>query len=279
MTPAASPTASTRLLAVLGWPVGHSRSPEIHNAALRHLDLDLVYVALPVHPDDLATAVAGLGAVGCVGASVTIPHKQAVVDLCDRLSDEARLIGAVNTLSWREDGLHGENTDAPGLVRALDEAGAGPGPVLVFGTGGAARAAVVGIARSGREVVVAGRRVAAAAELAGLAARAGGVGRAVDAADVGALSDAVAGCDTVVNATPLGMSDERLPDPLMALRADQLAHDMVYAPPVTPFLAAAADRGARAVNGLPMLVHQAAVAFEDWTGRPAPVTVMMGVVT
>ena len=160
-----------------------------------------------------------------------------------------------------------------------DRAGAGAGPVLVFGTGGAARAAVVGIASSGREVVVAGRRADAAAELAQLAQRAGGVGRAVPSTDANALTQAVAGCSTVVNATPLGMADEPLPEPLMALRADQLAHDMVYSPPVTPFLAAARDRGATAVNGLPMLVHQAAVAFEGWTGRPAPVTVMMGVLT
>lgn len=279
MTTASTPTASTGLLAVLGWPVGHSRSPDIHNAALQALDLDLVYVALPVRPDDLAAAVAGLGAVGCIGASVTIPHKQAAAGLCDHLTDEARLIGAVNTLAWREDGLHGDNTDAPGLIRALDEAGAGDGPVLVFGTGGAARAAVVGLARSGREVVVAGRRAGAVEELVALAAAAGGTGRAVDSGDLDALGTAVGSCATVVNATPLGMSDEALPPPLMALRSDQFAHDMVYAPPVTPFLAAAREAGAGAANGLAMLVHQAAIAFEQWTGQPAPVTVMMGAVT
>jgi shikimate dehydrogenase len=111
------PTASTRLLALLGWPARHSLSPVIHNAALREQGLDLVYLALPTPPDRLRAAVEGLTAVGAVGANVTVPHKQEAVGLCDHLTPEAELIGAVNTLAWTTDGLLGDNTDAVGLRR------------------------------------------------------------------------------------------------------------------------------------------------------------------
>ncbi|HEX9889091.1 MAG TPA: hypothetical protein VGA69_06410, partial [Nitriliruptorales bacterium] len=121
------PQSSTRLVALLGWPARHSLSPVIHNAAFAERALDLVYVALPTPQADLATVVAALGAVGAVGANVTVPHKEHVVALCDELTDEARAVGAVNTLVWTTEGLLGDNTDASGLERVLrDDLGVGP---------------------------------------------------------------------------------------------------------------------------------------------------------
>ena len=271
--PDAWPAASTRPVAVLGWPVRHSLSPVLHNAAFAELDLDLVYLALPAPPERLAEVVATLGTVEALGANVTVPHKVAVADLCDVLSEEARLIGAVNTLHWTDEGLVGGNTDATGLRDSIQrEVGPSAGQVaLLVGTGGAARAAAVAAGRLGLAVVVAGRRPEAAAEVAALATAAGAAGaHACDLRDEHVLSEAVTGARLVVNTTPLGMAGESLPVACHRLTADQAAYDLIYTPARTPFLADAERRGAGAHNGLGMLVGQAAASFERWTGRRAP---------
>lgn len=293
------PRASTRGLAVLGWPVGHSLSPVMHNAALADAGLDLAYLALPTPPDRLAAVVGALGTLGFVGANVTVPHKQAVMRLCDRLTDEARLIGAVNTLTWRDDGLlEGHNTDAIGLQRALDEVGAPTGHAAMLGTGGAARAAVVAMVRRRMHVLVVGRRLDPAEEVAalgeelaedllpdrrfsdvrtddgGVEVRPGAVGIHLDDPDPDMVAESVVRADLLVNATPLGMSREDLPPWFMSPTPRQFAYDLVYTPPDTPFLQAAAAVGAPAHHGLSMLVHQAAAAFEHWLGRPAPTDLM-----
>ncbi len=276
MTTSAWPTASTRPVVLLGWPARHSASPQLHNAALRAQGLDLVYLAAPTPPSSLAGVVTALGVIGAVGANVTVPHKQAVVDLCDHVTEEAALVGAVNTLVWDEDGLTGDNTDALGLGDDLaatlaPEAGA---RWLLLGTGGAARAAAVAIGRLQGAVTVVGRRPEAAAAIADLATRTGAAGtEVVDLADAAALAAACAEAAVAVNATSLGMAGERLPDPLQALTADQVAYDLVYGHE-TPFLAAARARGAGAHDGLGMLLGQAALSYERWTGRPAPRAVM-----
>jgi shikimate dehydrogenase len=218
-----------------------------------------VYVAADVHPDDLPGAVAGLRALGFLGANVTVPHKRAVRDLVGGVSAEAEAVGAVNTLHWREGRLLGDNTDARGLEWSLrEEVGLRPGEqVLVFGAGGAARAAAVALGRLGAAVRVRARRPAAAAEIDELA-------RAHGAVD----GDPRERPGLVVNATPLGLHGEALPDDLMALEPGQVALDLIYRP--TPFLATATERGARAVDGLGMLVGQAAASFERWTGVDAP---------
>lgn len=273
-TGAAWPTATTRGLAVLGWPVGHSLSPVMHNAALRAQAIDLVYLALPVPPERLLDVVGALGVAGFRGANVTVPHKQTVMEACDEVTDEARLIGAVNTLTWDDGGrLSGHNTDAVGLQRALDQVEAGSGPAVVLGTGGAARAAVVALSRRGGPVTVVGRRPDAATEVADVGTRAGGT-VATCALDDARLAQLVGSAALVVNATPLGMGRESLPAPFMSLAVGQTAYDLVYAPPDTPFLQAAEAGGAAAHHGLSMLVHQAGESYERWTGRPAPVDVM-----
>lgn len=271
------PSAATRPVALLGWPVAHSVSPVMHNAAFREHGLDLVYLALPTPAGDLHRVVDALGAVGAVGANVTVPHKQAVRSLCDHLTEEAELVGAVNTLVWDADGLGGDNTDAAGLGHVLgDELGirASDGAILL-GTGGAARAAVVALGRLGCPVTVAGRRPDAAEELAQLAETAGSPEvDALDSADATWVAAAIGRARLVVNATPLGMAGEDLPSPFMALGAGHVAYDLIYNPPETPFLAAARAAGAEAHHGLGMLVGQAAASYRRWTGREAPRTVM-----
>jgi shikimate dehydrogenase len=271
------PTASTRLLALLGWPARHSLSPVMHNAALREQRLDLVYLALPTPPDALATVVAGLGAAGAVGANVTVPHKQAALDLCDHLTPEAELIGAVNTLSWTTDGLLGDNTDAVGLRDAMtaDVDISAADPVVVVGTGGAARAAVVAVGRLGCSITVLGRRPDAAERLAELAKSAGAASAVgLDLADEDGAEEAVGSARIVCNATPVGMAGDRLPARFEALARGQIAYDLVYTPAVTPFLAAARDRGVEWHNGLGMLIGQAAASYRRWTGQEPPETTM-----
>ncbi|HEX2029560.1 MAG TPA: shikimate dehydrogenase, partial [Nitriliruptorales bacterium] len=241
------PSATTRLVALLGWPVRHSLSPVLHNAAFREQALDLVYLALPTPPDRLATVVEALTAVGSAGANVTVPHKQQVVRLCRRLTDEARLVGAVNTLVWGPDGLVGDNTDAVGLGRALrDDAALTSGvPAVVLGTGGAARACAVALGRLAAPVTFVGRRLEAAEELATLAEGCGASDvRAIDLAEAGWVTDAVSEAVLVVNATPLGLQGEELPGPFQQLHAGQVAYDLVYGPADTPFVAAARAAGA-----------------------------------
>lgn len=271
------PTASTRPVVLLGWPAGHSLSPVIHNAAFREQGIDLVYLAFPTPPERLHRVVDTLGWIGAVGANVTVPHKQAVLDLCDRLTAEAELVGAVNTLAWTADGLLGDNTDATGFMTAMrDDVGIDDGArIVVLGTGGAARAAAVGLGRLGVQVTFVGRRPDAAQELADLAALCGAdEADAVDLADLEWVQRAVDGAGVFVNATPLGMDGEDLPDPFMRLGAHQIAYDMVYRPALTPFLEAARSVGARAHHGLGMLVAQAAGAYQRWTGRKPPLPTM-----
>ncbi len=213
---------------------------------------------------------------GAAGANVTVPHKRAALSLCDHLGDEAALIGAVNTLSFDADGLVGDNTDAAGLRDALqsDMTIREGDMAVMLGTGGAARAAAVAIARLGMRLHVAGRRQEAVDDIVALASRAGAVGASGSTIDEEKLGEAVHRANLIVNATPLGMHGETLPGPFMRLDAGQVAYDLIYEPPETPFLAAAAAAGATAHHGLGMLVAQAGHAFERWTATPAPLGLM-----
>lgn len=273
-------SSSTGLLAVLGHPVAHSVSPAMHNAAIAEAGLDLVYVALDVAPGHLPAAVAGLPALGLVGANVTVPHKRSVMDACARLTDQARAVGAVNTLTVTADGLVGDNTDVVGFRTGL-EAGlatgsaglAGPSAV-VLGAGGAARAVVVALLRDGFDVTVLARDGDRGRQLSRTVAVEGPPVRVVGLDSGARVATAVARADLVVNATPLGWNGERLADPLHALRPGQVAYDLNYPDPPSPFLADAAVRGATVVDGLEMVVGQAAASLRGWTGIEPDVDVM-----
>jgi shikimate dehydrogenase len=262
---------ATRVAGVLGWPIDHSLSPVIHNAAFASLGLDWTYVALPVRPGAVGEAVAGLEALGFAGANVTMPHKEAVADAVDRLADDAERLRAVNTIAITADGTIGHNTDTPGFARflerdaAFDPAGK---TALFYGAGGAARACALALARAGLTRLVVALRVPARAEP--LAAAIDGSPMVVET--VAFEEAAGVDADLVVNGTPLGVHGEHLPVP--RLGPDTLVVDLLYRPTVTPLLHDARAAGAPAFGGLGLLLHQAALSFELWTGRQAPLEVM-----
>lgn len=261
-------SGSTRLAGVIGSPVRHSLSPAIHNAAYRACGLDWVYVAMEVAPGGVPSALAGVRALGIMGVSVTMPHKESVFESVDELTPSARAMRAVNCVHRDGDRLVGHNTDGDGFVDSL-RADAGIDPtglrVAVLGAGGAARSVVEAIARAGAsEVVVVNRTASRALEAVALS---GGIGR------VGTV-DSVRDADLVVNATSVGMGDDGLPIDPTLLRRGQAVADLVYHPIDTALLRAARAAGATPVDGLGMLVHQAARQFKIWTGVAAPVEAM-----
>jgi shikimate dehydrogenase len=261
-------TGATRLAAVIGDPIRHSRSPAIHNAAFVAAGLDWVFVAFDVPRGSGRDAVKAVHTLGLGGMSVTMPHKQDAAWACDDLTHEATVLGAVNVVVPTERGrLLGASTDGEGFVRALAEEGVDPSgrSVLILGAGGAARAITLALGAAGAQVTVAARRLESAESAAGLVAGAKTV--LLPACDPGEF-------DVVVNATPLGMHGEDGPIDANRLNQGQFVVDTVYHPMETPFLAAARARGLRAANGLGMLVHQAALAFELWTGVDAPLDAM-----
>ncbi len=276
--------AETRLVGLLGYPVAHSRSPVLHNAAFRAQGINAAYVALPVAPGDVTTAVAGLKAMGFLGANVTVPHKEAVLPLLDACSPQAEAVGAVNTLVCRRTSggvvLYGDNTDVAGFLAPLGpfaEALHGA-PVLVFGAGGAARAVAYALLTTfgPARLTLAARTPERAAALAhDLAAH--DPGSALHAVPLAEAAAAVRSAALVVNATPAGMHPDAEGTPwphATDFSAGQLIYDLVYAPPRTRLLREAATRGARTLGGLEMLIRQAAAAYVQWTGREMPLDVV-----
>ena len=263
---------STRLAGVIGWPVEHSLSPVIHNAAFAALGMDWVYVPLAVPPPRLAEAIRGLRALGFAGANVTMPHKTEAAELVDTCADDARVLRAVNTIVVGADEVSGHNTDALGFERFLrEDAGfdASGRSALLFGAGGAARACALALGRGGlADLAVAVREPSRADDLRSVVEGTNTAVRVVDLDEASEVRDA----DLIVNATPLGVHAEALPLPPMG--SGVLAVDLLYRPSATPFQAAARQAGAPAFGGLGLLLRQAALAFELWTGRSAPLTVM-----
>jgi shikimate dehydrogenase len=269
--PAARPVGgSTRVAGIIGWPVRHSLSPVMHNAAFAACDLDVVYLAFPVPAGQAAAALDAARLFGLLGLSVTMPHKSDVATLVDHPSPVVNALAAANTVVFRDDGTTaGENTDGGGFVDSLRlDHGIEPRDlaVAVIGAGGAARSVVLALAEAGsREVVVVNRTIAAAETSAALAPAIARVGRTGD----------VAAADMIVHATPLGMGEStELPLDPRLLRPGQVVADLVYHPRRTPLLLAASERGCRTVDGLGMLVHQGARQFTLWTGVEAPRDVM-----
>jgi shikimate dehydrogenase len=256
----------------------------MHNAALREMGTDGVYVAFDVAPEALPAAVRGLQALGVGGVNCTIPHKEALLPLLDEVSDDAAVIGAVNTLVFRDGRIVGHNTDAPGFLAALRAEGLEPEGkrAVVLGAGGSSRAVVVALARAGAKIVLANRTVERAEELARAVnekVRAGAVEAVRMEPDT--LGRHVTAADLVVNTTSLGMSphvDAMPPVPAEALHPGVFVYDLIYNPLETRLLRTARERGARGAHGAGMLAHQGALALELWTGRPAPVELMLRVV-
>ena len=263
-------TGSTRIVGVIGWPVEHSLSPAIHNAAFEALEMDWVYLPLAVPHGQVAAALAGLPALGFSGANVTMPHKTECAELIGDLSEDARALRAVNTIVVG-DGLAGHNTDVTGFERFLDvDAGFDPSgrTALLLGAGGAARACALALARRGlASLTVAARERSRAEPIRALLDGFGTVVTVVGFDEAGG-----APADLVVNATPLGEGGEPLPLP--PLDPGGLAVDLLTRAGSTTLLSEARRAGCAAFGGVGLLLHQGALAFELWTGRVPPVDVM-----
>ena len=268
-------------IGLVGWPVEHSLSPPMHNAALAALGLDARYGLLPTPPDQVEATLERLRGGEWLGVNVTVPHKQAVIPFMDELSPAARAIGAVNTICCRSGHLLGDNTDAAGFLADLRQHGFEPAGrrALLLGAGGAARAVAYGLASANCAVTLwnrtAGRAIDLAADLETNAHLPAPV-QALPAAQSLDKLDA-SGYDLLVNCTSLGMWPriEGCPWPAdLNLPAHWWVYDLVYNPAETRLMARARAAGAPAIGGIGMLLHQGARALELWTGREAPVEIM-----
>ena len=268
-------------LGIFGWPAAHSKSPQMQESAARALGIDLRYERFEVPPEDLAEAVRSEHAAGIDGSNLTVPHKEAIMELIDEIAPTASAIGAVNTVVRAEGRYVGHNTDAPGFVRSLEEAGVqiGGARVVVLGAGGAARAAVVGLANAGAEEIrVLSRRLEQSEALCeSLTAE---VACSLKPAPLGEGNRAFRAATLLVQATSAtleanpGAFEFAASLPIHVLPSDAAVVDMVYKPLKTTVLARAEERGLTVVDGLGMLLHQGAIAFEMWTGFEPPLDVM-----
>jgi shikimate dehydrogenase len=285
-------TGTTKLLGVIGDPIAHSLSPVMHNAAIAKLDLDYVYVAFPVTPANLATALAGFSAMGVIGCNVTIPHKQAIIPLLAEITPLAQAVGAVNTIWKTEKGWQGTNTDVAGFIAPLEaiERDWDETTAVILGNGGAARAIVAGCHQLGcGEIHVLGRDEA---KLAAFCRSWLNVELAVNGADLPKLvqlethlwAELGRFIDrenlVLINSTPIGMHPNIDSSPvgaelMLQLKAGAIVYDLIYTPRPTKLLQLAqAVAGVTAIDGLEMLVQQGAVGLELWLQQPAPVEIM-----
>lgn len=270
-------SGKTKVFGLFGYPVGHTFSPVMHNAAFERLKMDACYVPFEVHPDRLRDAVAGVSALNIGGVNVTVPHKERVIPFLDDLSQEARLIGAVNTIEVRDGSLIGHNTDARGFIRSLEKDAkfdVKGRNILILGAGGAGRAVGFGLALAGAgrigvydvDAKKSGLLVKDIMEKTGVQAA---------AIEPGDMAKFALEADCIINATPLGLKpSDPIPLDKAYIKKGMLVCDLVYNPPQTSLLLIAKARGARILGGLGMLLYQGVAAFEIWTGRDAPVSVM-----
>ncbi|MCR5662627.1 MAG: shikimate dehydrogenase [bacterium] len=262
---------------ILGHPLGHTLSPIIHNAAYKAMGLDLAYLAADVEPDKFADAIKGLSALGALGCNVTIPFKEKALQMCDELSEEARMTGSVNTISFRDGRIFGTSTDGIGFIRACREGGLDPAGrrAVIIGAGGAARACAGALLTNGIDDIVIVSRTFSRSQK--VASDLSPFGRIMDVKGefngcclkAESLRELLTPGSIVVQATPAGMwpnvdfSSVEWPD----LPEDIWAFDLVYRPRETKFLQEASEHGAKTLGGLDMLIYQAEASIEIWTGQ------------
>ncbi|MCT7971969.1 shikimate dehydrogenase [Laspinema olomoucense] len=274
-------TGTTQLLGVIGYPVKHSLSPVMHNAAIAEMGVDFVYLPWPVAPANLSTAIAGFAAIGVRGFSITIPHKQAIIPLLSEISPVAQAVGAVNTVWRTPTGWAGTNTDVEGFLAPLQSCDRPWNQTLavILGAGGAARAVVAGLAQLGcAQICVVGRNLDKLQAfqtswqdspwLVNLSVH-----------DWSELPQLIPQAGLLVNSTPVGMYPDVghspvTPDLLGTLPQGAIAYDLIYTPSPTEFLRQAQAVGAEAIDGSEMLVQQGAAALQIWLDRPVPVDIM-----
>jgi len=259
----------TRITGLLGYPVEHTLSPAMHNAAFEALGLDYCYVAFPVHPDYLEEAVKGIKALNLCGVNVTIPHKEKVISFLDEVDKEASIIGAVNTIVNSDGGLKGYNTDGRGFMQSLVECGisAEGKEVLIVGAGGASRAISYYLGKEAKKLYLYDIEKEKAERL---------VSDLKKIFDNIFISDDISKTEKfniLINATPLGLKEEDpLPFDAALLRSDQIVCDLIYKK--TRLLEEASKKGCITLDGLGMLLWQGVFAFEFWTGQSPPVDIM-----
>jgi shikimate dehydrogenase len=275
-------SGKTKIFGIFGHPVEHTFSPGMHNAAFKKLDMDACYVPFGVAPENLGSAVQSINALGLCGLNITVPHKEKVIPYLDELSEEARLIHAVNTIEVTDGKLIGHNTDGRGFLRSLRElAKYDPrGKTFLFiGSGGAARAVAFSLALAGaKKITFRDIDMMKAAALAHDIQSKLNVEAEAISGDT--LSSSASEADCLINATPLGLKKtDPLPIQNNLILKKHLIVDLVYNPPDTPLLKSAKARGAKVLPGLGMLLYQGVIAFEIWTGKKAPSLAMKNALT
>lgn len=276
-------TGKTKIVGIFGYPIEHTFSPLMHNAAFSALGLDYCYMPFEVQPEDLKSAVESIRALNIRGVNITVPHKEAVIKYLDELSKEAKLIGAVNTIENRGGKLIGHNTDARGFIKSLLEDAkirVEGKRILLLGAGGAGKGVAVSCALEGAsEIIIANRTIKRAEELAKYLSmhfkktRFSAIPLEIERHKI---SNAVVKTDILINATSLGLKGKGLlPISQKDLHRELVIYDLIYNPQITPLLKIAKRAGVKkAVNGLGMLIYQGALAFQIWTGKKPPVDVM-----
>jgi len=270
------PSAGRTAAAVIGDPVLHSLSPTIYNAAFEHDQVNWSYSAVNITGEQVSDVLEEMRQFEVGGLSVTMPHKEMVANLVDETTRHAERLGAVNCVSKNGSTLVGHNTDGEGFIKAIEaetKEGAEGKSYLVIGAGGAAKAVALALGEAGAaEVIVSSRNASKSRKAASLA---GKVGRS------GSLSEAKR-VDVIINATPIGMrgagNENQLPLPVEAMHKGQIIVDLIYHPLETEFLKNASRIGARTMNGIGMLIHQAALQYTLWTNKEAPLDVMQDAV-
>jgi shikimate dehydrogenase len=272
-------TGTTKLLGVIGYPIEHSLSPVMHNAAIKQLNLDYVYLPLPIAPENLATALDGFRAIDLVGFSATIPHKQSLIPLLAEITPEAQAIGAVNTVWWNGTGWSGTNTDIIGFLSPLKKLARNwhNTTALIMGNGGAARAVVVACHQLGCDKIqVVGRSLP---KLLEFQESWSSIPIKVEIYPWTELTELIGEADLIINTTPIGMSPNINDSPIteemgQRIKSTAIAYDLIYNPKPTRFLTLANQSGATIIDGLEMLVQQGAAALEIWLGQPVPADIM-----
>lgn len=267
-------TGSTRVAGIFGYPVEHTLSPCMHNAAFRHLAMNVCYLPFLVAPEMLKDAVAGLRAMRMTGVNITLPHKENVIPMLDSVDSEALLIGAVNTIVNDNGKLTGYNTDGRGFMKSLEEAGirSEGKNVLILGAGGAARAVGFNICKEAAKVFIASRTAERASELCSRLNRIRNNALCISLQDAGS-ANILDKTDIIINTTPLGLKEgDPLPFDASGISGRHVVCDLIYKK--TGLLKAAEQKNARAIDGSGMLLWQGVISFELWTGLKAPVDVM-----
>lgn len=271
----------TKVVGLIGYPVEHTFSPSMHNAAFGSIGLNMVYLPFSIKPENLSNALDGIRGLDLIGANVTIPYKEKVISCLDKLSSEAEMIGAVNTIVNNDGILKGYNTDGLGFIRSLEEdAGVTPEDksVMILGAGGAAKAVAFQLALSGiQELTLAVRRLDEGNKLSNDIGEKTGIKTKVIGLNDVETGGKLREIDILINATPIGMSpnvEDMPPVNLKQIPDDAIVCDLIYNPAETQLLAQAKGRGLKTLNGIGMLLYQGALAFELWTGIKPPIEIM-----